>query len=108
MRKTILFLTTLILAGCGSQRQASDDNKSNNDSPIVIGDTSIPFLKAPDKDETSIWHKAAPGNQNQHHHANADGHFYFHDKENGKDYQAACFVFASQPKPPILIDPTAT
>jgi hypothetical protein len=83
----------------------------NDDAPIVIGDTSIPFqlMGAPTKDETTVTHQAPPGNAD-HYHKNAKNHFYVHDKENGngKDYRAVCFDFASLSQSiPIPADATS-
>ena len=86
--------------------QSNQRLTSHNDSPIVVGDTSIPIelsgvkpTRAQPKDETTVLHQAAPGNTD-HFHKNAKNHFFVHDQENGngKDYRAVCFDFASLPK----------
>jgi hypothetical protein len=73
---------------------------ADNDSPIIISDTSTGPLDAK-KPRTRIWHKAASGNHDEHFHKNADNHFFVHDKQdgNGPDLLAGCLVFASLPKP---------
>jgi hypothetical protein len=81
---------------------------ADNDSPIIISDTSTGPLDAK-RPRTRIWHKAAPGNHDEHFHKNADNHFFVHDKENGNgpDLRAGCFVFASLPNQPIRIPASA-
>jgi hypothetical protein len=76
---------------------------NNNDSPIVVSDTSTPIIigvtsatpKDSAKPETTVCHQAATGNV--HFQKNADNRYYVHDKENGNDtYRPAWLVVPSR------------
>jgi hypothetical protein len=67
---------------------------SNNDSPIVVSDTSTRLLTVPSKPETTVTHGTSFGK-------NAQNRFTVHDKSAGNkdDYRPCCLVFPSSKVP---------
>src|ERR1017187_1764597 len=114
MRKTILFLTLLLLAGCKEQPPAGalkvGPAGPDNDSPIIISDTTtVPTTKNTKGPGTQITRMNVVGS-NPYFHEPTPKNFRVHDLEDPdgakKDtYRAACFDF---PSGKIPIPPTAT
>jgi hypothetical protein len=113
MRKTILFLTLLFLAGCNKQPPPEvkvGPAGSDNDSPIIISDTTtIPTTKGTKGSQTMVEHVAPPGNPEHFHWDASTKSFLVHDKENnGNDtYRPACLVVPSHTPTIVPIPATA-
>jgi hypothetical protein len=117
MRKTILFLTLLLLAGCGKKEPSETKmppSRADNDSPIIISDTpTLPGTK--DRTNGTMVEHVAPSGNPEHFHTNpSTGRFFVHDKEKpasggGKDtYRPACLVVPAHTPPIIPVPATAT
>ena len=90
MRKTIPFLTLLLLAGCSKKVGIL----SNNDSPIIISDTTtVPTAKDNEGPQTTAEHDKVFGN--------AKNKYTAHDKSAGDkdDYRPGCLVFPASTVP---------
>jgi len=90
MLRTILLCTLLLLAGCQAFRKTSG---SDNDSPIVIADTSN-ILKTDHKAPLTIDRQKVSGS-NKPYQKTPDGKVYFHDRSGflGLTHHAAsCLV----------------
>ena len=103
MRKTITFLTLLLLAGCGKKEPAEAKKApagADNDSPIIISDTSTNLMKDPANPKTTASRaKVKGGNPYFRVDDNVAGKWHVHDNEgkiDGTDnYRPRCLDFPS-------------
>lgn len=106
MRKTIVFLTLVMLAGCAKQEPPPETKKglsgADNDSPIIISDTTT-IMDARKKPETTATHGKGFGKGSKN-------KYTVHDKSAGDkdDYQPACLVFSSSTVPVQIPDGTTS
>ena len=116
MRLTIPFLT-LFLAVCSSQvsKPPGVGTLSNNDSPIVVSDTSTQPIEVQSKAKGKV--KTTPGTTINHTNHEGGKHwdkdtkrnkYLAHDKDAKDTYRPACLVFPSAPIPVVPIKATAT
>ena|ERR1017187_3470560 len=113
MRKTILFLTLLFLAGC--YKQPPPEVKvgpagSDNDSPIIISDTTT---QRPDQSKPGTTPTVTPGTNISHKNRESNGHWHkdtgqktnnVHDTDAHDTYRPACLEFSHPSKHIVPID----